>query len=85
MGIEIPEEYGGQGGTFLQALLAIEEIAAVDPSAAVIVDVQNTLVNNAVLRWATMRRSAGGCRDWRRTPRPRSRCRRPTRARTPSR
>lgn len=52
MGIEIPEEYGGQGGTFFQALIAIEEIAAVDPSAGVIVDVQNTLVNNAVLRWA---------------------------------
>ncbi len=52
MGIEIPEEYGGQGGTFFQALIAIEEIAAVDPSAAVIVDVQNTLVNNAVVRWA---------------------------------
>lgn len=53
MGIEIPEEYGGQGGTFLQALIAIEEIAAVDPSAGVIVDVQNTLVNNAVVRWST--------------------------------
>jgi short-chain 2-methylacyl-CoA dehydrogenase len=52
MGIEIPEEYGGQGGTFTQALLAIEELAAVDPSAAVIVDVQNTLVNNAIVRWA---------------------------------
>src|SRR5487761_2719403 len=53
MGIEIPEEYGGAGGTFFQALLAIEELAAVDPAAAVIVDVQNTLVNNAILRWAT--------------------------------
>jgi len=53
MGIEIPEELGGQGGTFFQSILAIEEIAAVDPSAAVIVDVQNTLVNNAILRWAT--------------------------------
>jgi butyryl-CoA dehydrogenase/short/branched chain acyl-CoA dehydrogenase len=52
MGIEIPEEYGGQGGTFFQAVLAVEELAAVDPSAAVIVDVQNTLVNNAILRWA---------------------------------
>ncbi|MBX5494249.1 MAG: acyl-CoA dehydrogenase [Bryobacteraceae bacterium] len=52
MGIDIPEEYGGQGGTFFQAVLAVEEIAAVDPSAAVIVDVQNTLVNNAVQRWA---------------------------------
>lgn len=51
MGIEIPEEYGGQGGTFTQTLLAIEELAAVDPSAAVVVDVQNTLVNNAILRW----------------------------------
>ncbi|MBI5280265.1 MAG: acyl-CoA dehydrogenase [Candidatus Solibacter usitatus] len=53
MGIEIPEEYGGQGGTFFQALIAIEELAAVDPSAAVVVDVQNTLVNNAVIRWAS--------------------------------
>ncbi|MCC6537399.1 MAG: acyl-CoA dehydrogenase family protein [Bryobacterales bacterium] len=53
MGIEIPEEYGGQGGTFFQSVLAIEELAAVDPSAAVIVDVQNTLVINAVMRWAT--------------------------------
>jgi butyryl-CoA dehydrogenase/short/branched chain acyl-CoA dehydrogenase len=52
MGVEIPEEYGGPGGTFLQALLAIEELAAVDPAAAVIVDVQNTLVDNAILRWA---------------------------------
>ena len=53
MGIEIPEEYGGQGGSFFQAVLAVEELAAVDPSAAVIVDVQNTLVINAVMRWAT--------------------------------
>ena len=51
MGIEIPEEYGGQGGTFFQSVLAVEELAAVDPSAAVIVDVQNTLVINALLRW----------------------------------
>jgi butyryl-CoA dehydrogenase/short/branched chain acyl-CoA dehydrogenase len=53
MGIEIPEEFGGQGGSFFQALLAIEELAAVDPAVAVVVDVQNTLVNNAVMRWAT--------------------------------
>ncbi|MEP7363505.1 MAG: acyl-CoA dehydrogenase [Acidobacteriota bacterium] len=53
MAIEIPEQYGGQGGTFFQAVLAIEEIARVDPAAAVIVDVQNTLVINAILRWAT--------------------------------
>ncbi len=53
MGIEIPEQYGGQGGNFFQCILAIEEMAAVDPAAAVIIDVQNTLVNNVVLRWAT--------------------------------
>ncbi len=53
MGIDIPEEYGGQGGTFFQSVLAIEELAAIDPSAAVIVDVQNTLVNNALQRWGT--------------------------------
>ena len=52
MGIEIPEEYGGQGGTFFQAILAVEELSAVDPSAGVIVDVQNTICNNALLRWA---------------------------------
>ncbi len=53
MGIEVPEEYGGQGGTFFQAVLAVEELAAVDASAAVIVDVQNTLVLNALLRWGS--------------------------------
>jgi alkylation response protein AidB-like acyl-CoA dehydrogenase len=53
MGIEIPEEYGGQGGNFFQCVLAVEELSAVDPSAGVIVDVQNTIVINAILRWAT--------------------------------
>jgi len=52
MGIEIPEEYGGQGGSFFQCVIAVEELSAVDPSAGVIVDVQNTIVNNAILRWA---------------------------------
>ncbi len=52
MAIDIPEEYGGQGGHFFQSILAVEEMAAVDPSAGVIIDVQNTLVNNAVIRWA---------------------------------
>jgi short-chain 2-methylacyl-CoA dehydrogenase len=51
MGIEIPEEFGGQGGTFFQAILAVEELSAVDPSAGVIVDVQNTICNKVVLRW----------------------------------
>ncbi|MGA2148208.1 MAG: acyl-CoA dehydrogenase [Bryobacteraceae bacterium] len=53
MGIEIPEEFGGQGGSFFQAILAVEELSAVDPSAGVIVDVQNTICNNALLRWAS--------------------------------
>jgi alkylation response protein AidB-like acyl-CoA dehydrogenase len=53
MGIEVPEEYGGQGGTFFNAILAVEELSRVDASAGVIVDVQNTLVNNAILRWGT--------------------------------
>jgi short/branched chain acyl-CoA dehydrogenase len=53
MAIEVPEEYGGQGGSFFQSIVAIEELAKVDPSAAVIVDVQNTLFNNAIVRWAS--------------------------------
>src|SRR5882672_4075841 len=52
MGIEIPEHYGGSGGTFFEAILAVEEFSRVDASAGVIVDVQNTLVANAILRWA---------------------------------
>ena len=55
MGIEVPEEYGGGAGTFFEAILAVEELSRVDPSAGVIVDVQNTLVNNALLRWTTRR------------------------------
>lgn len=51
-GIDIPEDYGGQGGTFFQSVLAVEELARVDPAVSVVVDVQNTLVNNAILRWA---------------------------------
>jgi alkylation response protein AidB-like acyl-CoA dehydrogenase len=53
MAIEVPEDFGGQGGTFFQSILAIEELARVDPSAAVIVDVQNTLFHNAILSRAT--------------------------------
>lgn len=53
MGIEIPEQFGGAGGTFFESILAVEEVSSVDPSAGVIVDVQNTLVNNALLRWTT--------------------------------
>jgi len=53
MGIEIPEEFGGSGGTFFDAVLAVEELSAVDPSVGLVVDVQNTLVASALLRWAT--------------------------------
>jgi butyryl-CoA dehydrogenase/short/branched chain acyl-CoA dehydrogenase len=53
MGLEIPEEFGGQGGNFFQCVQAIEEISAVDPSVGVVVDVQNTIVNNAIMRWGT--------------------------------
>ena len=53
MGIEIPEQYGGGGGTFFEAILAVEELSRVDPSVGVLVDVQNTLVNNALIRWGT--------------------------------
>jgi alkylation response protein AidB-like acyl-CoA dehydrogenase len=53
MGIEVPESFGGSGGTFFMSVLAIEEFSRVDASAGVVVDVQNTLVNNAVMRWGT--------------------------------
>jgi alkylation response protein AidB-like acyl-CoA dehydrogenase len=53
MGIEIPEAYGGSGGSFFMSILAIEEFAAVDASAAVVIDLQNTLVSNALVRWGT--------------------------------
>jgi alkylation response protein AidB-like acyl-CoA dehydrogenase len=52
MGIAIPEEYGGQGGSFFNSIIAVEELSRADASAGVVVDVQNTLVNNAVLIWA---------------------------------
>jgi butyryl-CoA dehydrogenase/short/branched chain acyl-CoA dehydrogenase len=53
MGVEIPEEYGGSGAAFFMAVLAVEELSRVDASASVICDVHNTLVNNALLRWAS--------------------------------
>jgi alkylation response protein AidB-like acyl-CoA dehydrogenase len=58
MGIEVPEEYGGSGGTIFMAVLAIEELARVDASAAIYVDVHNTLVNNALLRRASNEQKA---------------------------
>ena len=53
MGIEIPETYGGSGGTFFHAVLAVEELSRIDPSIGVLVDVQNTLVVNALGRWGS--------------------------------
>jgi len=53
MGIETPEEYGGAGANFFTAILAVEELSRVDGSVGVLVDVQNTLVNNAFIRWGT--------------------------------
>jgi len=53
MGIQIPEAYGGPAGTLFEAVLAVEEISAVDPAVGVLVDVQNTLVISALMRWAT--------------------------------
>jgi len=53
MGVEIPEIYGGSGGTFFHAVLVVEELSRVDPSVGVLVDVQNTLVINALLRWGS--------------------------------
>ena len=53
MGIEIPESEGGAGGTFFHSVLAVEALSRVDPSIGVLVDVQNTLVVNALLRWGS--------------------------------
>lgn len=51
MGVEIPETHGGAGGTFFHSVLVVEELSRVDPSVGVLVDVQNTLVINAIMRW----------------------------------
>jgi alkylation response protein AidB-like acyl-CoA dehydrogenase len=53
MGIEVPEQYGGGGASFFHSVLAVEALSAVDPSVGVLVDVQNTLVINALLRWGS--------------------------------
>ena len=53
MGVEVPEQWGGAGASFFTAVLIVEELSHVDASCGVLVDVQNTLVNNAILRWGT--------------------------------
>jgi len=61
MGVEIPSEQGGAGSSFFNAVLAVQALARVDPSVAVLVDVQNTLVENALLRWGTVEQKARYC------------------------
>src|SRR6185436_15215309 len=62
MGIEVPEQWGGAGSSFFNAVLVVEELSHVDASCGVLVDVQNTLVNNAILRWAMTTRSRSTAR-----------------------
>ncbi len=68
MGVEVPESYGGAGSSFFNAILAVEALAVVDPSVSVLVDVQNTLVANALLRWSTDAQKEKYlprlCKDW---------------------
>jgi alkylation response protein AidB-like acyl-CoA dehydrogenase len=58
MGVGVPETHGGSGGTFFMAIQLVEELSRVDASIGVLVDVQNTLVNNALMRWGTDRQRA---------------------------
>jgi alkylation response protein AidB-like acyl-CoA dehydrogenase len=58
MGIEVPEEHGGSGGSFFMACLAVEAVSKVDPSVGVMIDVQNTLVNNIFKKWASEEQKA---------------------------
>ncbi len=53
MAVDVPEQYGGTGGTFFQSILTVEEVSRADAAVGVLVDVQNTLFNNAIVRWAT--------------------------------
>src|SRR3954463_13525037 len=53
MGIEVPDQFGGAGSSFFNAVLVVEELSHVDASCGVLVDVQNTLVNNAIIRWGS--------------------------------
>jgi alkylation response protein AidB-like acyl-CoA dehydrogenase len=61
MGVEIPSEQGGAGSSFFNAVLAVQALARVDPSVAVLVDVQNTLVENALLRWGSVEQKDRYC------------------------
>jgi len=61
MGIEVPEALGGAGGSFFLAVLAVEALSMVDPSVAILVDVQNTLFNNCLLRWGNDEQKSRYC------------------------
>ena len=61
MGIEVPEALGGAGGSFFMAVLAVEALSRVDPAVAILVDVQNTLFNNCLLRWGSDELKARYC------------------------
>ena len=67
MGIEIPEQYGGGGAKFIDAILAVEELSRVDASAGVVVDVQNTLATMRCCDGAALNRRSATCRRWRPT------------------
>jgi alkylation response protein AidB-like acyl-CoA dehydrogenase len=58
MGVEVPERFGGAGATFFHSALAVEALSRVDPAVGVLVDVQNTLVINALLRWGSAEQQA---------------------------
>ena len=58
MGVEVPEQWGGAGLTFFTSVLVVEELSRIDPSVGVLVDVQNTLVNNCLLRWGNQEQKA---------------------------
>ena len=82
MGVEIPETLGGAGATFFHSVLAVEELSRVDPSVGVLVDVQNTLVINALLRWGTEEQKRTYLRVWRLEPSEPMRFRKPDQAAT---
>ena len=85
MGIEIPDEFGGSGATFFHSVLAVEALSRVDPSVGVLVDVHNTLVINALMRWGSDQQKRTTCRAWRKGRSVPTRCPRPDPAATRSR
>ena len=86
MAIEVPEQFGGAGATFFHSVLAVEALARVDASVGVLVDVQNTLVINAMRALGQRRRAARDfCRSLRAAPSAPTPCRKLVRAATPSR